>query len=144
MREERAKDAVDSGGKALCVGGVEAEGVVEVEGFIVVRREMTRTGQRHANLHNVIDHHHHPNSPLISSHSHRSLSSSTCCPFRNTNPMSSSTFRQIASAENVCVYTSAQSSPCTNANRNPSPSAPFTNGGGHRKRGAGLGALSTN
>ena len=31
MREERAKDAVESGGKALCVGGVEAEGV---DGFI--------------------------------------------------------------------------------------------------------------
>lgn len=50
MREERAKDAVESGGKALCVGGVEAEGVVEVEGFIVVQecresRKMTRTAQ---------------------------------------------------------------------------------------------------
>ncbi len=46
MREERAADAVESGGKALCVGGV---GVAEVEGFIVVkdvaRRETTRTAQ---------------------------------------------------------------------------------------------------
>ena len=43
MREERAKDAVDSGGKALCVGGVEAKGVVEVEGFIAVRLEQLLT-----------------------------------------------------------------------------------------------------
>jgi hypothetical protein len=35
MREERARDAVESGGKALCVGGVEAEGV---DGFIAVKK----------------------------------------------------------------------------------------------------------
>ena len=41
----RAKDAVESGGKALCVGGVEAAGVEEVDGFIVVKnvaRRVTR------------------------------------------------------------------------------------------------------
>jgi hypothetical protein len=41
MREERAKDAVESGGKALCEGGVEAAGVVDVDGFIVVKSRET-------------------------------------------------------------------------------------------------------
>jgi hypothetical protein len=36
IREERAKEAVESGGKALCVGGADVEGLAEVEAFIVV------------------------------------------------------------------------------------------------------------
>lgn len=53
MREERAKDAVESGGKALCVGGVEAEGVVEVDGFIVVKRRETREQPNLEQLHTM-------------------------------------------------------------------------------------------
>src|SRR6266702_608718 len=111
------------------------------------RQQISRLTQSNADD-NVIDNDHHCyDPPVISSRPHRSsvsLSSSTCCSFRHTKLMSSSTLRQIASTEDVCFHTAAQSSTRTDANRNPSRSAPFTDSGGHRKRGAGLGAPSTN
>ncbi|SRR6266404_4884280 len=58
---ERAKDAVEGGGKALCVGGIEDAGVVEVDGFIVAndvaRRGTTRPaqlGRNHKSTHSSL------------------------------------------------------------------------------------------
>lgn len=50
----RAKEAVEGGGKALCVGGAD-EGVVDVEAFIVVEVDtvMARSTQRYADMHSI-------------------------------------------------------------------------------------------
>ena len=52
----RAKEAVEGGGKALCVGGAD-EGVVDVEAFIVIVVEvdtvMARSTQRYADMHSI-------------------------------------------------------------------------------------------